>query len=368
MYDYSYLKVFYNGSLVGALTRTPEKLITFEYDSEWLEKGFSISPLSLPLKKEVFVPEYNPFIGLFGVFNDSFPDGFGKMIELILVKQKKNPPEINNLNRLAVTKENVIGALTYKTESGFLEPEAEELAQECSKILQPEYNNLDELAELYGHKMGARYKAYTKINGEDWIIKLPLLFDSKNCGEKEYKYSLCAKNCGIKTCDTKLFDSKVCPGYFGVKRFDRGVNGHKIHAISVSGLLEKSHRLHNHVDYNVLMQLTWDLTKSYNDVEQMYRLMCFNVFSYNRDDNIKNFSFIYDDIKKEWHLAPAYDLTFSVSFKGQHTSTVNGKNIDITTEDILAVGINNGMNENAAKEIAFEIKDKCAVLTGQNYT
>ena len=111
--------------------------------------------------------------------------------------------------------------------------------------------------------------------------------------------------------ETKLFFFFFYSGYFGIKRFDRE-NGKKVHMVSVSGLLETSHRLPN-LDYNILMKLTLELTKNYQDIEQLYRLMCFNVFAHNRDDHSKNFSFLYDENKKEWHLSPAYDLTYSSS-------------------------------------------------------
>lgn len=66
---------------------------------------------------------------------------------------------------------------------------------------------------------------------------------------------------------TQLFPSKICSGYFGIKRFDR-VNDKKVHMVSVSGLLETSHRLPN-LDYNILMKLTLELTKNYQDIEQV---------------------------------------------------------------------------------------------------
>ena len=50
------------------------------------------------------------------------------------------------------------------------------------------------------------------------------------------------------------------------------------------------------------------------DIEQLFRLMCFNVFAHNRDDHSKNFSYLCDVNKKEWHLSPVYDLTYSSSF------------------------------------------------------
>ena len=55
-------------------------LVAFEYAAEWLENGYSISPRSLPLEKKVFMPKIEPFDGLFGVFQDSLPDGWGRLL------------------------------------------------------------------------------------------------------------------------------------------------------------------------------------------------------------------------------------------------------------------------------------------------
>lgn len=366
MDKYKYLKVFYNDILVGTLAKTPERVVAFEYDLDWLNNGFSISPFSLPLIKKVFIPKYEPFDGLFGVFNDSLPDGWGRLlVDRLFLKNKINPTEIDNLNRLAVVQESGMGALTYKPEHRFQTENdvsnLDILAQECSKILESQNSdNLDELFQLGGSSGGARPKILTSIDNEDWIIKFPSSIDTKNIGEKEYQYSLCAKDCGINMTETKLLPSEICSGYFGIKRFDRK-NGKKVHMVSASGLLETSHRLPN-LDYNLLMKLTLELTRNYEDIEQLFRLMCFNVFAHNRDDHSKNFSFIYDDNKKEWHLSPAYDLTYSFSFNGEHATTINGEGKNPNLDDILAVAKNIGLNEKPAKNIALDIQEKCKNL------
>ena len=366
MDNYKYLKVFYNDILVGTLAKTPERVVAFEYDSDWLNNGFSISSFSLPLIKKVFIPKYDPFGGLFGVFNDSLPDGWGRLlVDRLFLKNKINPAEIDNLNRLAVVQESGMGALTYKPEHRFESENSIQdydiLAQECSKILESQNSdNLDELFQLGGSSGGARPKILTSVDNEDWIIKFPSSSDPKNIGEKEYQYSLCAKDCGINMTETRLFPSKICSGYFGIKRFDRK-NGKKVHMVSVSGLLETSHRLPN-LDYNILMKLTLELTRNYQDIEQLFRLMCFNVFANNRDDHSKNFSFLFDDAKKEWHLSPAYDLTYSFSFNGEHATTINGEGKNPTLENILAVAKNIGLKKNFAKDIALDIQKECSKL------
>ena len=83
------------------------------------------------------------------------------------------------------------------------------------------------------------------------------------------------------------------------------------------------------LDYHELMKLTKILTRDCTaDVENMYRRMCFNVFAHNRDDHSKNFTYIYNEKDDMWRLSPAYDLTYSNTYYGEHTTTVdgNGKN------------------------------------------
>ena len=62
------LEVRMDDRLVGTLALTANHKVAFSYSEEWLEHGFSVSPFSLPLKNEVFVPKKDYFDGLFGVF------------------------------------------------------------------------------------------------------------------------------------------------------------------------------------------------------------------------------------------------------------------------------------------------------------
>ena len=362
------LQVFYNEEKVGTLALTKNNIVAFEYDNEWLNNGFSISPYSLPLKKQVFIPKINSFFdGMYGVFFDSLPDGWGRLlVDRILKSQNINPREINPINRLAIVGETGMGALSYKPKYNLLEDKEyqedyDSLALSCKKILNTEYSDdLDNLFRLGGSSGGARPKILTKIDNEDWIIKFPSSLDDKNIGELEYLYSLCAKKCKINMTETKLFPSKISSGYFGIKRFDRKKNSigaiKKIHMISVSGLLETSHRIPN-LDYNDLMQLTLNLTKSFEEVEKLFRLMCFNVFSHNRDDHSKNFSFIYNEDFNKWELSPAYDLTYSYSINGEHATTINGNGVNPSLNDILKVAEKIGLDKKKAKKIASEIEE-----------
>ena len=361
------LQVFYNEKKVGTLALMKNNIVAFEYDSNWITNGFSISPFSLPLKKQVFIPRIDPFDGLYGVFSDSLPDGWGRLlVDRMLNSQNINPREISQIDRLAIVGETGMGALSYKPEYNLLEDkdykeDYDNLALSCKKILNTEYSaDLDNLFRLGGSSGGARPKILTKIDNEDWIIKFPSSLDDSNIGKLEYLYSVCAKKCKIDIPETKLFPSKISSGYFGIKRFDRKKLStgaiRKLHMISVSGLLETSHRIPN-LDYNDLMQLTLNLTKSFEEVEKLFRLMCFNVFSHNRDDHSKNFSFIYNEDLNKWELSPAYDLTYSYSINGEHATTINGNGVNPGLNDILKVAEKIGLDKKKAEKIAIEIRE-----------
>ncbi len=367
MHRINKLDVFYHDRLVGTMALYQKRLAAFEYSDDWIADGFSISPFSLPLEKKVFMPKIDPFDGIFGVFADSLPDGWGRLlVDRLMKKNGMNPMEIGNLDRLGIVGETGMGALCYKPVITLEESEnrmsLDELAAECEKILQTEYSEqLDTLFKLGGSSGGARPKILTKIDNEDWIIKFPSSYDSKNIGKQEYDYALCAQKCGIEMEPVRLFKSLECPGYFGTKRFDRKnieIEGKIVrkHMVSVSGLLETSHRVPN-LDYELLMRLTLILTKDIIECEKLYRLMCFNVFAHNRDDHSKNFTYIYIENEKRWVLSPAYDLTYSSSLNGEHATTVNGNGVNPGVKDLLEVAKRAGLDVNIAKKVAESIRE-----------
>lgn len=354
------LQVYYKQRLVGTLAMTASNKTAFQYSNEWLENGFSISPFSLPVKNEVFIPTKDYFQGLYGVFADSLPDNWGKLLLYRLLRShKQNIDDLTVLDRLAIVGESGMGALTYHPAKESLQydrcSDLDELATQCQKILNTEYSDkLDELYRLGGTSGGARPKIMTAINGESWIIKFPAHVDGKNAGKMEYEYSCCAKKCGIKMTETKLFSSEKCAGYFGTKRFDRIVSGDKeerVHMLTAAALLELDFEQPS-LDYHDLMKLTKIITENDNeDMENMYRRMCFNIFAHNRDDHSKNFTYLYDEKKDKWHLSPAYDLTYSNTYYGEHTTSVDGNGKNPGEKEILKVGMTAGIE-----------KEKCIYL------
>ena len=338
---------------VGRLAWTPNRRCLFEYDTEWVKSGFSISPFYLPLKHGVITARAEPFEGLFGIFHDSLPDGWGKLLtDRWLISKGFNPQEFTVIDRLSLVGDSGMGALTYHPAQN---TQGEEMnypvgfyAAESARILNSDFSgSLDEMVQKAGSSGGARPKVLLNIDGVGWLIKFRAAVDPADVGKIEYEHSVMAERCGIEMPETRLFEGK----YFGVRRFDH--DGHlRIHVHSAAGLLYASYRLPS-LDYTELMKATMALTRDIQEVEKLFRLMIFNVLIGNKDDHAKNFSYRY--INNRWQLSPAYDLLPSPGFNLHHTTTVNGKGKPVI-DDCMEVAKVTGFPVKQAGRIVEEVK------------
>lgn len=334
------LLVKYNGLLVGTLVDTNNG-ISFQYDENWIKEGFSISPLSLPLTDKVYIQTKQANEGLFGVFHDSLPGGWGRMT--MVKKFRKKGIEYEDLpilTRLALTNNLSLGALSYEpqelnNEENDLFCTLDEIAKNINLIYDDKGNPdfFDEIISLSTQTQGSRPKIYVNIDNEEWIIKFKSNLDTKNIGKQEYEANLLAKRCSIEINEPRLFESKKCNGYFGTKRFDR-IDGKRVHMVYLSSLLETSYRFPN-LDYIHLIKVCQRICKDKEDALEAYRRMCFNVFYGNKDDHGNNFAFIYDESIGGYRLSPFYDIT-KTPYLSEHNMTING-NPNPSEADLIEV-------------------------------
>ncbi len=366
------LDVYYKSKHLGTLAEMTDKRIAFQYDREWVQTGFSINPFSLPLSNEVFVPSETSrerFGGLFGVFADSLPDSWGELLlDRYLSSLGISRENISSLDRLAYIGTSGMGALEYvpakNTDFDIIGSKLnfDEIAKECSRLLSSKSSDqIDVLFKIGGSSGGTRPKVFLSEQGREWIVKFPAKSDPDISGKREYDYSLCAKKCGISMTETQLVKSKICDGYFKTERFDRQ-NGKKIFTATFAGILEADFRAPS-CDYETLMKLTRAITKdNYADKEQLFKIMCFNVMAHNNDDHTKNFSFQYTE-DRGWRLAPAYDLTYSDTYWGEHTTSVKGKGKNILDDDLIYIGVTSGIKESICKELIHTIRENIRDLS-----
>jgi len=341
---------------VGRLARR-ERKIYFEYDTGFLKRGLEISPLRLPLKPGLSSVDANLFDGLPGVFNDSLPDGWGRLLfDRFARSQGLAPETLTPLDRLAHVGRRGMGALVYEPDYSIADAQGaldlDALARQTQDVLAGAAEDvLRDLLALNGSSAGARPKALVGVDAgrrniahgvtalpdgyDPWLVKFGTAQDGKDAGAVEYVYALMAREAGIDMPQVHLFPAKAGPGYFATKRFDR-IGEKRLHMHTACGLLHTDFRLPA-LDYEDLLALTGMLTKDVREVEKMYRLAVFNVLAHNRDDHSKNFSFLMD-ASGDWKLSPAYDLTFSNGPRGEQSTMVMGEGRRPSADHLVKLG------------------------------
>ena len=337
-----------------------QRRILFEYDPAFIASGIDISPFRLPLRPGVFTSPDALFDGLYGVFNDSLPDGWGRLLlDRTMEEHGVRRGQLNPLDRLACVGRNGMGALRYEPdlsgdspgEGGGKPLALDRLAEESAIMLSGESEEVfEELLRLSGSSAGARPKIVAQVSADrkkivhgqadlkpgfaHWMIKFASSQDPRDIGAIEYAYSLMARDAGVEMPETHLFRTRKS-GYFGAKRFDREGNK-RVHMHSLSGLIHADHR-NPTLDYNTLLRVVLVLTRNMAEVEKAYALACFNVLAHNRDDHAKNFSFLLSP-GSSWRFAPAYDLTFSNGPAGEQSTMVMGEGRNPGADHLKALG------------------------------
>lgn len=341
---------------VGRLAIRDRK-IYFEYHEAFIEQNLNISPFHLPLKSGLSSFDYSLFEGLPGVFNDSLPDGWGRLLfDRFARSVGILPSDITPLDRLAHVGLNSLGALVYEPDHSAYESSdninLDKLAEQAREVLNGESGDvLQELLALNGSSAGARPKALIGLNSNrqsiihgahdlpdgyaPWIVKFSNAQDNSDAGAIEYIYALMAKKAGISMPDIHLFKAQKSAGYFAVKRFDRN-DKRRFHMHTACGLLHSDFRIPS-LDYEDLIALTAALTRDAREIEKLYRVAVFNVLAHNRDDHSKNFSFLMNE-KGEWKLSPAYDLTFSSGPRGEQSTMVMGEGRNPSVDHLIKLG------------------------------
>lgn len=344
----------------------------FQYHPEFLDSDqlSNIFPYILKRIKPVQVFSRfhgETFRGLPPMIADSLPDMFGNIIFKKWFEAKNKAfQKITPLELLTYVANRGMGALEYKPSAETPESTTinlEEIVDVLHEVLHQKKitseKQLDNSALLNIFKMGtsaggARPKILVsehKESGEiipgdleygnsyhHYLIKLSL---GKNqeldySQEKvEYAYYLMAQKAGLTMMPSKLIEDK----HFATLRYDRQ-NGKKIHVLTVSGLTGWDFKKPEYSSYENLFKLAIDLKISYNQIQELFRRMVFNICFANIDDHLKNHSFIYSKETNSWNLGPAYDITYplNINFNYSHISralSVNNKRSSITLDDVL---------------------------------
>jgi len=393
------------GTLVGAVAWDEEQQVAnFEFDPSFIEKDWDLSPIKMPIQSGARIynfPElrpgrdsaYDTFKGLPGLLADMLPDKYGnQLINVWLAQQGRPVDSMNPVEKLCFIGSRGMGALEFepnqiKHKKNAYTLEVETLVDISRQMLHKRESFNTDLSKNEKQAMldilkigtsagGARPKAVIAFNEktgevrsgqakapagfEHWLIKLDGVSDAQfgstlGYGRVEMAYYLMAKDCSIDMMECKLLEENG-RAHFMTKRYDRS-GGHDRHHVQTWCAM-------NHYDFNDMQSYSYEqlfqtmraLRLDYQEAEQMFRRMVFNVLARNCDDHTKNFSFRMKQ-DEDWTLTPAYDVCYAYDPKSiwvsQHALSINGKRKNQTKEDFLSIA--KSMNIKKAKTIIQEI-------------
>ncbi|MFN7026723.1 MAG: type II toxin-antitoxin system HipA family toxin, partial [Pseudorhizobium sp.] len=282
-----------------------ERRAYFEYAAEFLAAPLLISPFHMMAAPRLIAAPRDPFDGLHGLFNDSLPDGWGRLLlDRRLQRAGIDYTQLTPLDRLSAVGRRGMGALSYIPDL----PDDQKQPDEADldwfadqvKLVQTEMDvaDIDTLQGAQGGSAGARPKIMIGFNQaenicvldygqpldagfERWMVKAASSEDPPEIGAEEKAYALMAVAAGLQMADTQLLETRKGRRLFATKRFDRTPAG-RLHMHTASGLLNANHREAS-LDYEKLHKLTYMMTRDATEVLKMFRNMVFNVYAKNRD-------------------------------------------------------------------------------------
>lgn len=364
---------------VGRLAMRGRRVF-FEWAAEALADPRGLSPFTLPEEPGVHAGPPGPFEGLPGLFGDSLPDAWGRLLTDRAVRRAGgDPAALTPLDRLAAVGSGGQGALTYEPETtapaALGEIDADALAAQASTLLEEagalDAATFDRLRGVAGSSGGARPKALVHrdpvtgafhadpVRGRDpWIVKFHAPGDGPEAGAVEAACAVFARRCGLDVSETALVPSGRGAGWFATRRFDRTDGEGRVHMLSLAALLEADWRIPS-VGYDALIKAARVLTKHEAEAEAAFRLAAFNVAIRNRDDHAKNVAFLMEP-DGAWRFAPAFDLTVSDGPGGEHTMDVAGEGRAPDRAALLRLAGTAGIREKVATAVLEAVCDGLA--------
>jgi len=373
----THVEVYLWGERAGVVALDPTYgFYAFRYTPEFRARGIEPAPIHMPtavdrtfLFTDLPVETYKRLPAMLA---DALPDDFGNaLIDRWMLDHGVRSEDITPLDRLAYMSNRAMGALQFKPARGpgtqrTVAIHLSELVNTARKAVHGDFDGDDHaqaalrnIIEVGTSAGGARAKAVIAWNRkteeirsgqleappgfEHWLLKFDgmgkdfELGASQDYGRIEYAYYLMASVAGIHMNECRLLNENG-RAHFMTRRFDRdGHVRHHIQSLCAMGHLDYKKKGTN--SYAQLFDIMVRLGLPYEEKEEAFRRMVFNVMARNCDDHTKNFAFRLRQ-GHPWELTPAYDVTFAHNPRGewtsQHLMSVNGKFKDFTEDDLLA--------------------------------
>lgn len=336
---------------VGTLAQSRQGVF-FQYHADYIARWENLSPFTLNATAALQKAPVEPHDGLHGLFADSLPDGWGRLLQDRVFRQHgMTPSQITPMDRLAFVGSRGMGALSFAPVSA-LRPsdigavDMATLGLEAEALFNGQTDDVLAALVAAGSSGGARPKAqlfftantpkqcrtHPKYGDDAWLVKftsqsLPLGHEEGLC---EAVYLTLANAAGLNPPEWQLLKAPKSSGaraWLALKRFDwhwpdGAQHPGRQHMHSACGLLNADYRAPS-LDYLDLIKASRQLCRSPAAGQLQFRRAIFNLLACNQDDHSKNWAFLQNDTG-DWQPAPFYDATFSPHPFGEHATAFMG--------------------------------------------
>ncbi|MGD9556235.1 MAG: type II toxin-antitoxin system HipA family toxin [Mangrovibacterium sp.] len=363
--------------ILSAQQAKGRKAYSFEYNADWINSQEQM--LLDPDIAWYSGPQYPNRKENFGVFLDSMPDTWGRMLmkrrsAMYAKEEGRTAPALYDIDYLLGVHDLCrMGALRFKRDPGeeFLDNDPVSPTPPWTNIRELQYSaeliesdiNTSEIKKWLailiapGSSLGgARPKAnILDMEGHLWIAKFPSKNDTINKAAWEYLAYRLAIKAGIEMTESRLEHVSGKYDTFFTKRFDRDKN-QRIHfasAMTMTGRNEELIRddIPSYLDIVEFIQFSG--THVDEDLWQLWRRIVFNIFISNTDDHLRNHGFILTN--EGWRLSPAYDVNPSIDKDGLALNIDTDNNI-LDIELAKSVGPYFRLDEKGMNTILEEVK------------
>ena len=356
-----------------------KQVVSFEYDEEWLKdltNNISLDPDLGMFRGRQYTPADKL---MFGVFEDSCPDRWGRLLmkrreAIIAKKEERKPRTLTEVDFLiGVYDETRMGGLRFSTSKGgaFLSDNKELATPTWTTLRKLESASLafekndDGMEEKWLKQLvapgsslgGARPKASVLAqDGSLWIAKFPSKNDEINVGAWEMVVHDLAVMCNLDVPEAKLENFSKIGSTFLTKRFDRdGIR--RIHFASAMTLLEKkdgANATEGSSYLDIASMIRVNSARPKKDLLELWRRIVFNMAVSNTDDHLRNHGFIMAE--NGWTLSPLYDVNPNI-YGDTLSLNVDSDNNLIDFNLAMSVAKLYGLTDAQAVEELREIKN-----------
>ena len=282
------------------------------------QEGYRDQPQAMPLDQRQLVrsqgvAKTTDYEGLFDIFRDVKPEGFG----LDMLQRRRNVTSLSHLDALEHSPGDAVGALevceNIADKTRFV-PRSSQAMFDAMDDLDPAQSSAHVITSVEGGITtslgGERPKMTVLHKGQQWIAKFSARQDDPTATLREFVSMRLASLCGIDAAEVEYIHRNN-RGVVLIKRFDRVMleDGrsqrlHFVSAATVLGATAAQRDNPNRTYIGLAMNASrWGVMEHH---AELWRRMAFNVLIGNGDDHPRNHGFL--RTHDGWRMSPAYDI------------------------------------------------------------